>query len=136
MSFAISGALQKAVYAALMQDAELQSVVAGAIFDGVPQGQKPEIYVSLGPETVKSRSDASAGGAVHDFVISVVSEGGGFAGLKQVAGFVSESLSGADLALERGVLVYLRFLKAAAKRIRGSGGRQIDLTFRARVDDI
>jgi len=136
MSFATSEALQKAVYAVITQDVALQTILGGAIYDGVPQGQKPDIYVSLGPETVRWRGDATASGAQHDFTISVISDGRGFSTLKQVAGLVSDALSGANVTLERGSLVYLRFLKAVAKRIRASGGRQIDLIFRARIDDI
>ena len=136
MSYAVSSALQKAVFSALGAHVDLQNAVNGAIFDAIPKGVATELFVSLGPETVKGRSDASAMGSQHDLTVSVHSREDGFAEAKNVAGLVSDALSGTDLALERGNLVFLRFLKAVAKKNRGAPGRRIDMIFRARVDDI
>ena len=73
-------------------------------------------------------------GAEHDLAVAVVSEAQGFAAAKAAAAAVCDALLDADLALGRGRLVLLRFLRAQASRPAG-GARRIDLTFRARVED-
>lgn len=135
MTYAISAALQSAVYTRLDVDTELQSLVSGAIFDSEPAGTLPGLYVTLGSETARSGSDLSGGGAVHEFVISVVTDTTGFSMAKQVAVAICDALIDADLTLDRGRLVSCRFLKAKASRADTGVNRRIDLTFRARVDD-
>ena len=54
---------------------------------------------------------------------------------KAAAAAVSDALVDADLPLTRGHLVSLRFLRAQAARKGPGDTRQIDLTFRARVED-
>ncbi|MDT8326184.1 MAG: DUF3168 domain-containing protein [Roseovarius sp.] len=135
MSYAVAAALQKAVFQRLSADGDLAALVGGAIFDALPTGQVPQTYVTLGPEEVRDRSDATAGGAWHRFTVSVVTENAGFLAAKEVAGAVSDALVGADLTLARGRLSNLDFLRARARRETGGQVRRIDLTFRARVDD-
>ncbi|WP_298256665.1 DUF3168 domain-containing protein [uncultured Litoreibacter sp.] len=135
MTYAISAALQGAVYGALAGDAGLSGLVGGAIFDAEPAGSLPELYVTLGPESVRAGSDGSGGGAVHEFIISVVTDAAGFSTAKQAGVAVCDLLIDADLELDRGRLVSCRFLKAKAARAESGTARRIDLTFRARVDD-
>lgn len=135
MTYALSAALQTAVFGALIGDTTLSGLVGGAIFDAEPGGALPEIYVILGAETARARSDASGGGAVHEFVISVVTDAAGFATAKQAAACVCDALIDVDLELDRGRLVSCRFVKAKAARIETGTARRIDLSFRARVDD-
>lgn len=135
MSYALSAPLQEAVYARLMADGALDDLVAGAIYDALPPGTPPVLYVVLGPEKVKDRSDQTGRGALHDFTVSVVTEGQGFAAVKAAAGAVSDALLGTPLGLARGTLVSLDFLTAKAARVSSGALRQIDLTFRARVED-
>ena len=135
MSYGAAAALQSAVFAALSDNSALSGFVSGAIFDAEPAGVLPETYVSIGPEKVRSASDGSAGGAVHEISISVVTEEAGFAGAKTVAAAISDILVDADLPLSRGRLVSLRFLKAKAMRDDVGSNRRIDLSFRARIDD-
>jgi len=135
MSYGAAGALQKAVFQALSADAALAALVGGAIFDAPPQGSVPPVYVSLGPEVVRDRSDQATGGARHDFTVSVVTDADGFMGAKTVAAAVSDVLAAEIPALERGALVALFFLKARAAREAAGTVRRIDLTFRALVDD-
>jgi len=135
MSYAMSAALQEAVFQRLEIDPALLDLVGARIYDSAPPGQVPGLYVTLGPERVRDRSDASAGGAVHDFTVSVVTDETGFAAAKAVSGAVSDALVGADLTLSRGRLVSLSFLRAQARRVDRGARRRIDLTFRARVDD-
>ncbi len=134
MSYGASAALQAAIFERLSSDAALAALVGSAIYDAPPAGRLPPLWVSLGAEEVRDRSDATGPGAEHRLTISVVGEATGFAQAKEAAAAIGDALSGADLALARGRLVGIRFLAA---RARQSGtGRRIDLTFRARTQDI
>lgn len=134
MSYAVSAPLQAAIYQALTADTTLSAMVGDNIFDAPPMGPLPETYVTLGPETVTERGDSTGSGAVHDFTISVVSEMAGFQTAKEVAGAISDVLTGSAPTLSRGCVAGLWFLKARALRAPG-GLRRIDLTFRASVED-
>jgi hypothetical protein len=90
--------------------------------------------VSLGPEDARDASDKTGDGAIHDFVVSVITDEAGFQTAKAVASAISDALSGAALALARGQLVGLWFLRAKARRVETGEARRIDLTFRARVE--
>jgi hypothetical protein len=137
MSFALSAPLQRAVYQHLVADAPLNALVGTAIFDAMPAGQMPPLYVSLGGETTQDRSDVTGQGSLHRLTISVVSQAAGFSSAKDVAGAICDALVGADLTLSRGRLVFLNFERAVARRTGSAGDlRQIDLRFRARVDDV
>ncbi len=136
MSYGVSAALQAAIYQQLTGDAQVSALVGGAIYDALPAGTLPETYVTLGPEEVREASGRSSAGAMHRFTVSVVSETAGFSAAKSLAGAVCDALEGAALTLDRGRLVGLWFERASARRT-GTGGaiRQIDLKFRARVED-
>lgn len=135
MSYGVSAALQSAIYGALTDNAELQSIAGGAIYDAAPTGAVPPVYVNLGIEDAKDASDQTGQGAWHVFTVSVVAETSGFLVAKQAAALVSDALHGAVLDLTRGVLIGLWFVSAKARH--GSDGmtRRIDLKFRARVED-
>ncbi|WP_430448288.1 DUF3168 domain-containing protein [Rhodophyticola sp.] len=133
MSYGMTAALQTAVYAALAGDAVLDGLVGGAIYDALPPGPVPPIYVSLGPERVRDRSDKTGDGALHDFSVTVFSEQAGFQTAKEVAARVSDILDRAELTLARGRLSGLLFTRARARRT--TGGREIEIWFRAHVDD-
>ncbi len=135
MSYAVSAALQQAVYQALLADAALGALVGTAIYDAVPPGLVTGTYVSLGPEDVRDASDATGHGAVHEITVSVVTDEAGFNSAKTVAGAISDALSDATLSLSRGALVYLNFYRARARRVQDADMRRIDLRFRARVQD-
>lgn len=133
MSYATSQALQAAIYQRLTTHVPLTDLVGAAIYDALPAGTIPPLYVLLGDETVKDASDQTGGGAWHRLQVSVVSDATGFSAAKSAAGAVSDALVDADLPLSRGLLVSLRFLKARAVRVGTGDSRRIDLTFRARV---
>lgn len=134
MSYAAGAALQAAVFTRLSTDAALVALVGAAIHDAMPPGPVSGTYVSLGPETVRDAADGSGPGAWHEFTVSVLSDAAGFQRVKEVAAAVSDALlAGPDLALTRGHLVGLWFLRARARRIETGGLRRLDLTFRARV---
>lgn len=135
MSYAVSAALQAAVYQALASDADLASHVGTDIFDAMPAGDVPSIFVSLGPEEVRDASDKTGRGAVHVFTVSVVTSAAGFQKAKAAAGVICDALIDADLTLTRGALVSLTFDRARARRAEDADLRRVDLTFRARVAD-
>ena len=135
MSYAMSAALQGAVYQHLIADATLGGLIGANVFDAVPSGQVPDTYVSLGPELVRDRSDKSSAGAEHEFTVTVYTTEAGFEGAKDVAAAICDALVDASLSLSRGHLVAMNFFKAHAVRDRKGSGRRIDLKFRARVED-
>lgn len=128
MSYAISAALQKAVFQQL-------ALIGTPVFDAVPPGPVPELYISIGPEEVRGASDATGTGAVHLFTVSVFSAAPSFARAKGLAAQVCDALASPMPWLDRGRLVDLSFQRARARRVSAGGGRQIDLRFRARVED-
>ncbi|MFZ5964711.1 DUF3168 domain-containing protein [Thalassococcus sp. BH17M4-6] len=134
MSYAISAALQTAIYQRLASDDALITLVGANIFDALPPGPLPQLYLTLGAERVRDASDATGYGAWHDLNVAVITEEAGFQSAKAAAVAVGDALVDADLTLDRGRLVSLRFLRARAKRESG-GMRRIELTFRARVED-
>lgn len=137
MSYAAAMALQAAVYQRLREDAALAALVGDAIFDAMPVEPPGGVHVALGPETAREAGDMTGAGSRHDFIISVLSgrDGdAGFAGVKAAALAVTEALDQAPLALGRGYLAGLWFLRAAARRVENGAGRRVDLTFRARID--
>jgi hypothetical protein len=136
MSYGVAAALQAAVYQRLSGDVALAGLVGTAIYDALPTGALPPLYVALGPEVVRDRSDKTGSGAEHEFTVAVVTDTAGFASAKAAAGAVSDALVDAPLILSRGVLVALNFYRAQAARVGSGAVRQITLTFRARVEDI
>ncbi|MEP5632263.1 MAG: DUF3168 domain-containing protein [Tateyamaria sp.] len=135
MSYAASAALQSAIFAAISSDVDVVAAVGDAVFDAIPSGVLPSLYISLGSEVVREQGDKTGAGTAHQFVVSVVTDVPGFRIAKEVAGTVCDVLEDADLTLTRGRLVSLQFRRARAFKIDKGAGRQIDLTFRARVED-
>jgi hypothetical protein len=136
MSYGMAAALQTAVYQHLLADTGVSALVGAAIYDALPAGTLPQMYVTLGPEDVRDRSDKTGAGALHRFTVSVVTETAGFGAAKTVAAAIGDALLDVDLPLSRGRLVGLWFERAAARRTGTAGAiRRIDLRFRARVED-
>lgn len=135
MSYGVASALQTAVYAQLAADPDLTALVGTAIYDALPAGTLPALYVVLGSEDVRDASDKTGGGALHEFTVTVVTETAGFSTAKTAAAAVSDALVDANLTLTRGALVSLNFYKAKAARVGTGDVRQINLIFRARVAD-
>lgn len=135
MSYGVAAALQTAIYARLAGDPALGALVGDAIYDALPSGPLPPLYLVLGPEDVRDASDKTGGGALHRFTVAVLTDSAGFAAAKAAAAAVSDALIDAPLTLNRGTLVGLHFDRAKAARIGKGDIRQITLTFRARVAD-
>lgn len=136
MTYAVSAALQEALYAQLTGDATLTGLVGSDIFDAPPTGTPPATYVSLGPEVAQDWSTQTGAGATHDLVISVVTSDVGFHAAKEIAAAVSDALAQPLPSLSRGHLVCLNFLKARARKDDVAQLRRIDLNYRALVQDI
>jgi len=137
MSYAMSAALQEAVFMNLSGNGALVALVAG-IYDAPPAGDStPPIgtYITLGDEVAKDRSSAGHSGCTLDFEVNVHSDFAGYSAAKEVAGLVVDSLDWADLTLSRGALVNLKFLKSRARRGAAPETRRIALVFRAILDD-
>lgn len=135
MSYAVSAALQAAVYQTLSSDVTISGLVGTDIFDAMPPGKVPPLYVAIGPEKARDASDGTGHGAWLEFSTSVVSDAAGFAAAKTLAGAICDALVDAPLSLDRGRLISLRFRRAKAARFGSDGARRIDLTFLARVAD-
>ena len=135
MSYAVGQALQGAIYQALLADAALAGIVGAAVYDTVPLGIVPEIYVTLGQEDVRDASDKTGHGSEHRFEVSVVGALPAFGQVKAAAAAVCDALVDQPLTLARGRLVSLTFRSARARHIERSDGRRIDLVFRARTED-
>ena len=135
MSYAISAALQGAIFATLSADPTLSGLIGGAIYDALPSGALPPLYVSIGQEVVRQRNDSTGFGAEHRMTIKVVTEVAGFAAAKEVGGAICDALHEKPLTLSRGRLVSMKFVRAQASKIEKGAGRQVDLIFRARVED-
>ncbi len=131
MSYGSAAALQAAIWQRLSTEVLLTGV---AVVDALPKGQGRGTFVLIGPEEVTDASDKTGGGAEHRLTISVISDATGFKGAKEVAVIVSDALVDAGLVLARGRLVYLRFLRAVARRLEDGASRRIDLVFRARIE--
>ncbi len=134
MTYALSAGLQTAVYQHLSADAVLAGEVGSAIYDMLPSGSLPGLYVTLGAESVRDRSDISGGGALHRFTVTVISTDAGFSAAKRAAAAISDALVDAPLSLARGRLIGLWFERATAARL-ANGDRSIALRFSARLED-
>lgn len=133
MSYGATAALQAAVFARLSADPNLGALVSGNVFDAIPPGPLPALYVSLGPEKVRDASDNTGAAASHDFAINVMSDQAGFLGAKEAAAAVSDALLAAPLEMTRGRVVTLSFQRARARK--SGAAREIEIWFRAFVDD-
>ncbi|MEM8870625.1 MAG: DUF3168 domain-containing protein [Pseudomonadota bacterium] len=138
MTYALSEALQTAVYARLTQDVPLMDLVGQDIYDA-PQpmapADVPALHVTLGEERVSDGSTKTSVGAVHDFTVTVHARTEGFSRPKAAAAAVCEALLPADLTLSRGHLVDLRLLFARADRGRANAPRRVEMRFRAVLED-
>lgn len=134
MSYGASAALQMAVFDRLTQDSALAAIVGSNIFDALPEGSLPALYVVIGPEEARVQADASGAGAAHEFAVTIVGNTAGFLVAKQAAVAVSDALLiGSELTLSRGALINIGFLRARARR--SDAAREVEMWFRALIDD-
>lgn len=135
MSYATSAGLQAAIYDALQSDSTVSEATAGHIYDALPSGSLPSLYVVIGAEEARDRSDQGGNAALYLTTLSVITESAGFASAKQIAGAICDALLAAPLPLSRGRVTGRWFDRAVARALK-SGGREITLRFRLHVDDM
>ena len=133
MTYAMAAGFQTAVYQHLLADAGVQAAVGTAVYDALPTGTLPDLYVTLGAEEALDRSDSSGAGALHRFTVTIRAENAGFSQAKTAAAAICDALLAADLTLNRGRVVGLWFDRARAERM-SDGTRRISLRFTARLD--
>jgi hypothetical protein len=136
VSYAGAAALQGAVYARLVGDAAVQGFVGTAVLDAAPAGVPPDLYLVLGEDDMRRRGDSGGEIAEHSFRLSVFSSEASFATAKAVAAAAEAALTETALSLAHGRLVSLNLRRVRARRSRGHARRQIELIFRAVLDEI
>jgi hypothetical protein len=135
MTLAMSFGLQKAVYAELAADTDLAALLPAGIHDAAPPGAPAGPFALIGEEVVREHGSTTHEGAQHDFTVSVVGPGDGFAAVKAASARVTQVLTGSQLVLERGLVTNLRFVWARAERGEAPDLRRIALRFRATTED-
>lgn len=136
MTYATSEALQAAIYIELTGSSEITAAVGGNIFDALPSGALPSLYIALGEEKTRDHSTKTTSGALHDIDVNIHGDVAGFQTVKALAALVCDALIDADLVLSRGVLTRLHFKFARARKGVSPDQRVINLTFRACVMDV
>lgn len=134
MTLGHSAALHRAIYAILAKNTAISALIGGHIYDALPAGPLPEVFISLGAEVMTDRSDKTGGGSEHEFVISVITTQPGFLRAKDVAAAIGRALLEDAPAFGDLAVVYLQFTRADARRDTDTQTRRIDLRFRARID--
>lgn len=134
MSYASAQTLQGALYTTLLAAPSITDRVGTAVFDTVPHGSVPPLYVTLGQEDALARGDGTGVLTRYRVSLAVVSEAAGFAEAKALAGAIGDVLDGATLDLAPEALLSLRFERAQARRTDRNRRRRIDLRFTALVD--
>ena len=129
-----SASLQRAVLTRLEADSEVAALTEGHVYDALPPGELPILYVIFGTETVRDRSDMTSFAAVHEFDLSVITSLSGFQSAKTLASYMCTALLTKPLSLADGHLIALNFQGAVSKRQSTGGGRRIDLKFRALIE--
>ena len=129
-----SASLQRAVLTRLEADSEVAALTEGHVYDALPPGELPILYVIFGTETVRDRSDMTSIAAVHEFDLSVITSLSGFQSAKTLASYMCTALLTKPLSLADGHLIALNFQGAVSKRQSTGGGRRIDLKFRALIE--
>lgn len=135
MSFSNSADLQSAIYTKLSADTEISSLVGEHIYDAMPSGELPELFISLGAEVMHDKSDLTGSGTDHDLTLSVITSKAGFLPAKTLATAVGRSLLEPYPQLEQGRIVFFNFVRATARRDTDSQTRRIDMLFKARVTE-
>lgn len=138
MSYVMSEALQRSVFARISGDAGVVALVGDAVYDAVPPvpvGDAPELHVTIGEERARDASTKTSIGAVHEFSVTVHARTEGFVRAKAAAAAVCEALLATPLSLDRGSVANLTFLFARADRGPANRPRQVSMRFRALLED-
>jgi hypothetical protein len=111
-----SWALQKAVHAALVADADVLALLGGArVYDHAPRGTAYP-YVTIGQTTVRDWSTGSENGGEHVLTLHVWSKAAGRGETQAVIGALRSALHDQALELDGHRLVNLRHEFSEARR--------------------
>ena len=136
MSFATAAALQAALYTRLASDPAVSALVGAGIHDAVPPGTPPGTFVVVGTGETLDRSCVTTSAAEHRVRIAVISNAAGFQAAKEAAAAVCDALLAQPAPnLPRGRIVGVWFARAEASRMRATGARRVEMTFRVLVED-
>lgn len=139
MTFAMSWALQEAVFAALTSDPTLAASIGDRIYDAPPPFEAdaaPDVpWITLGDERVDDWSTSDGAGAAHLLSVTITAPRRGFADAKKIAGQVCDVLLGGSLAPSRGQVAFVGFVGGRTRRIEKDLMRQVELRFRVLVED-
>ncbi|MCF1481666.1 MULTISPECIES: DUF3168 domain-containing protein [Rhizobium/Agrobacterium group] len=126
--------LQVAIVTCLKADADVTALIAGRVYDRVPQGVSLP-YVSFGP-TQELPEDADGLNLSDLFIqLSVWSDDPGYAEGRRIAKAVVAALSGDTLSLNDNALVYLELDSRRDLRDPDGLTTHIALTFRAAIEN-
>ncbi|HEY2069827.1 MAG TPA: DUF3168 domain-containing protein [Rhizomicrobium sp.] len=127
-----SFALQQALFAALMADAGVQSLLGNPprVFDAVPR-ESAFPYAVLGDDTETNWNTATESGSEHALSLDVWSRGGGHKESKLIADALRAVLDDAALTPSGQVLVSLRYQGAEFTRQDDGDTYRATLHFRA-----
>ncbi len=128
MSLSASWALQKAVHAALVNDAALSSLVGGRVFDR-PPADVTFPYVTLGDTQVTSAEGGEA--AIHKLTLVAWSRNNGRREAKEMLAAIFTVLNEAPLALTGHKLVNLQFTEASLSYASQADALRGEISFRA-----
>jgi len=133
MSVQNSYDLQRAMYDRLSTDPAIVAAIGGHVYDALPAGQLPDLFISLGVESFVDRSDKTGSASQHDTTVAVIASQPGFLAAKELAADVAFALGEDPLQLAHDQTSTLEFLRAEARRDTDSQTRRIDMVFRVRI---
>ena len=73
MSVQNSYDLQRAIYDRLSTDPAIVAAIGGHVYDALPAGQLPDLFISLGVESFVDRSDKTGLASQHDTTVAQIS---------------------------------------------------------------
>ena len=139
MTYALSWPLQRAIFDALAADPNVTALVGDRIYDAPPPFEAdaaPDApWLTLGDERVDDWSTKDSTGAVHVLSVAVHAPRRGFGAAKEIAGAVSDALTAAALAPDRGRVVHVGFVSGRTRRSDNDLMRRVELRFRILVED-
>lgn len=139
MTYALSWALQEALFAAICADPVCSETFGHRIYDGPPplsgDAETQGLYLTFGDEEANDWSTATDLGASHLVRLDVHAPRRSFAEAKRAAAALSDAILGADFQMSRGRVVNTRFVDARTRREEGDALRRIEMRFRIIVED-
>ncbi|MFV0244906.1 MAG: DUF3168 domain-containing protein [Qingshengfaniella sp.] len=134
MSYRDAGDLQAAIHARLTGDTALMALVAGAVFDAVPEGRAPDVYLALGAEEVTETRDHDGAIMRHRIDLSAIGKAESFAQVKAVAAAAEAALRAAPLTAPGLNIMDMWLERVRATRGKHPARRRIDMRITVLLD--